>query len=186
MHRERDLIADNVELLRQIEAVIDRLDARSYIESPIGLLQSGIGSHVRHCLDFYTCFLRGIDGEVIDYDHRDRDITCERDREAALDRIAWTITKLVEVAGNGQDRSCRVILEGGGHLEAAPSHSTLRRELQFLISHTVHHCALVAVILNWQGREVPRDFGAAPSSIAHWAEQKTERGTNGMSESYGR
>lgn len=177
---ERDLIADNIELLLQIEDLIEPLDDRSFVESPVGLLHSGIGSHIRHCLDFYDCFLRGIGEGLIDYDHRDRDLACERDRKAALERMALTAAMLRELAGIDLERSCRVILEGCNRREEAPSRSTLRRELQFLVSHTVHHCALVAVILNWQGRKVPRDFGVAPSSITHWAEQKKEYGTNGI------
>jgi hypothetical protein len=46
--------------------------------------------------------------------------------------------------------------------------STVARELQFLLSHTVHHYALIALILRLQGFEPGEEFGVAPSTLAHW------------------
>ena len=42
--------------------------------------------------------------------------------------------------------------------------STLRRELAFVISHTVHHQALIAMLLAVAGLQVPESFGLAPST----------------------
>jgi uncharacterized damage-inducible protein DinB len=42
--------------------------------------------------------------------------------------------------------------------------STLARELLFVISHTIHHQALIAVLLSAAGRTVPEAFGLAPST----------------------
>jgi uncharacterized damage-inducible protein DinB len=49
---------------------------------------------------------------------------------------------------------------------AAPisARSTLGREMLFVISHTIHHQALVAVLLSATGRGVPDAFGLAPST----------------------
>jgi uncharacterized damage-inducible protein DinB len=44
------------------------------------------------------------------------------------------------------------------------SWSTHARELAFVISHTIHHCALMAVLLAVQGIPVPYRFGYAPST----------------------
>ena len=33
----------------------------------------GIGPHLRHCLDHFICFLRGVESGDVDYDARDRD-----------------------------------------------------------------------------------------------------------------
>ena len=45
--------------------------------------------------------------------------------------------------------------------------STVERELQFLRFHTVHHFAIIAMILKIQGIETPKDFGFAPSTLAY-------------------
>jgi uncharacterized damage-inducible protein DinB len=42
--------------------------------------------------------------------------------------------------------------------------SSLGRELAFVLNHTVHHQALLAVLLAVQGRRVPVGFGYAPST----------------------
>jgi uncharacterized damage-inducible protein DinB len=43
--------------------------------------------------------------------------------------------------------------------------STVARELQFLLSHTVHHYALVAIRLRLAGREPAAGFGVSPSTL---------------------
>ena len=45
--------------------------------------------------------------------------------------------------------------------------SSVRRELQFLLSHTVHHHALVKELLRARGRAIGADFGVAPSTLEH-------------------
>lgn len=51
--------------------------------------------------------------------------------------------------------------------------SSPARELQFLVSHTIHHYALSTVMLKTQawdiGQEFP-DFGLAPSTLSYWKE----------------
>jgi hypothetical protein len=41
------------------------------------------------------------------------------------------------------------------------------RELAFVLSHTVHHNALIAVMALTLGVSIPDRFGYAPSTIAH-------------------
>jgi uncharacterized damage-inducible protein DinB len=45
--------------------------------------------------------------------------------------------------------------------------TTVGRELAFVLSHTVHHNALIAVMARTLGVPVPDLFGYAPSTIAH-------------------
>ena len=42
------------------------------------------------------------------------------------------------------------------------------RELVILLSHTVLHYPLIAVLLRAQGIGPPADLGVAPSRLAHW------------------
>jgi hypothetical protein len=53
------------------------------------------------------------------------------------------------------------------------SRSTAARELQFLVSHTVHHYALIAFILRANGIDPGADFGVAPSTLAHRKSQQS-------------
>jgi hypothetical protein len=51
--------------------------------------------------------------------------------------------------------------------------SALGRELVVLLSHTIPHYALIAVLLRARGSEPPAAFGVAPSTLAHWQEERT-------------
>ena len=42
--------------------------------------------------------------------------------------------------------------------------TTVARELAFVVSHTIHHSALVAVLLEHGSRRVPARFGVAPTT----------------------
>ena len=42
--------------------------------------------------------------------------------------------------------------------------TSLGRELAFVVQHTIHHAALIAVLLDILGVRVPADFGYAPST----------------------
>ena len=46
--------------------------------------------------------------------------------------------------------------------------STVGRELQYLLDHTIHHYAIIAIILKAQSITVPEEFGVAPSTLKYW------------------
>jgi len=48
--------------------------------------------------------------------------------------------------------------------EVVTGWSTLGRELAFVNSHTIHHQALIAVLLELSGVQVPDHLGLAPST----------------------
>jgi len=45
--------------------------------------------------------------------------------------------------------------------------SSMGRELQFLLGHTVHHSALIVMIIDGIGLSIPDGFGIAPSTLRH-------------------
>ena len=77
----------NVHLLEQARSVLARLDDETYArDSPLNP-EGTVGRHLRHCLDFYRCFLDGLALDRIDYARRERDGDVEARREAAAARI---------------------------------------------------------------------------------------------------
>jgi hypothetical protein len=167
-----DPLHDNIALLRQGRALVERLDAALYAgagETP----GRGIGAHLRHVLDHYTAFLSGLPADVIDYDDRVRGSAVESDRNEGLRRMAEVELGLLGVKPADLDRRVRVREEApdDSGLEES-SASSVRRELQFLQSHTVHHWAIVALLLAKRGIAVPEDFGLAPSTLRYLERQK--------------
>lgn len=166
------LALENAEVLRQGLRVVLRLDESVYAGSPAPIAEHGAGSHLRHCIDYYECFLTGLDAGRVDYDKRRRDERVERDPRWATARLrelagrleALTETQLVRALRVKQD----VAHDEDEELAWAPS--TPLRELRFLLSHTIHHYALVAMILRHAGVDPGAEFGVAPSTLRHWKE----------------
>lgn len=103
---------------------------------------------------------------MIDYDDRDRDTAEEKDRDVAL-------ASLSEIAGRLESTeldvgaSVRVKVCASTVGEDLKSISSFGRELQFLVSHTVHHYALIAIASRMQGIHPDESFGVAPSTLKY-------------------
>jgi uncharacterized damage-inducible protein DinB len=131
-----------------------------------------VGPHFRHVFEHYSCFLDGLDAGRIDYDARAREGALETDRGAALGRIRELAAGLAAIDGADLDRPTLARLESGlGGEEEQWSRTTLRRELHFLLSHTVHHYALIGLLLAQRGIAVGSEFGVAPSTLKYWQSQ---------------
>jgi len=161
----------NIRYLEQGVALIDGLADELYAGSSGGPYPGGVGAQFRHCLDFYGCFLGGLDAGRIDYRRRERDARIETDRAHAAAQARSICDSLRGLTREKLDRALAVRAE-----EAAPgpgewSGSSAGRELQFLVSHTIHHYALIAVLLASRGYDVTSRFpelGIAPSTLEHW------------------
>jgi uncharacterized damage-inducible protein DinB len=160
------LIAENIRALREAQKLLECMDDQTYTRVDAPTFTSSLGAQLRHCLDFYQCFLRGVKNGKVDYDLRERDEITEHSRTHALERITATTEWLWKLS----------LLEEPATLwvkQDSPywSTSSLRRELQFLLSHLVHHQALVAVMLRLQGFVPNEDLGVTATTLAHRKER---------------
>lgn len=169
------MVLDNIECLKQGQTLIDSIDDRQYVSSESRLFKlGGIGKHFRHIVDFYSSFLRA-NGDVIDYECRARDTLIETDARRAKQKISEIIETLETDPQFLRDLDTAVSVaatESSSYSETARAVSSLGRELQFLISHTTHHYAIIAMILRELGAEPPADFGVAPSTLRYLQSQK--------------
>ena len=168
-------IASNLQVLEQGVNVLRALDDETYEGSAMqGDGLPATGPHFRHCIDFYECLLYGLEnGDLVDYAARSRDHELETDRASAADRLKQLADRLAAIDPGSLGRPLKVRSEQP--LPDLPEWcgSTLHRELQFLVSHTVHHYALIVALLGRLGYELPSeyaDFGIAPSTLDHWNE----------------
>lgn len=123
-----------------------------------------IGAHVRHCLDHVWALERGIATGELCYDHRERDTVVEREPELAASRLRRACVRLGGIGDAILERRLMLVaqLHGDGRTIRVPT--TAGRELAFVISHTIHHSALIALLLEREDREVPERFGLAPTT----------------------
>ena len=169
MQRCDTLVADNIAILRQGIELASCLGP--LYSSPIPrYLQGGIGAHFRHCIDFYNCFLSSAGSGRINYDLRVRNELVERDPDLAAFEMQAIIDGLRKFSFADGHSELLVVLEGSTRTPECPcwSRSSIARELQSLLSHTVHHYAFIAVALRLEGIEPAAEFGVAPSTLEYW------------------
>lgn len=166
--RMNALLEDNRRALRQGLDVVAELDAELYGDPHSCRTGATIGAHFRHIIDHYTAFFAGLESGRVEYERRDRDVRIERDSDFASS-IARELMDQLEGLEGCSDQPLLLVCRAGAEAEHAEgfTDSSIKRELQFLLSHTVHHYALIAAELRVRGRVVPPGFGVAPSTLGY-------------------
>lgn len=155
------------DLLRQMATVVSHLAPEEYTDSDVPGVSGSIGGHVRHCLDHVRALEIGLERGLVDYDTRRRDTAVERDREAAVLVLMSAVARLRAVSNHVLGRPLVVRSLIGDDGRAVEGASSAARELAFVISHTIHHSAQIALLAHRLGsRRLPRRFGVAPSTPA--------------------
>ena len=137
-----------------VETIIGQ-EARAY---------EGVGPQLRHCLDHFLCLLRGADSGVVDYDARERDRRLEEDPHYFLTIMDSVVRQLRSMDPAVLRRTLTL------HQELAPGgqcgqvDTNMERELAFLSSHTIHHIAIMSLLAEARGVEVPPGLGVAFST----------------------
>jgi hypothetical protein len=151
----RTLIDQGVELLSRISDDV-------YATATTGLSAATVGGHFRHCIEFYDALVNGLRSGTIDYDNRPRDARMERDRKFAIERLRSIASRLAEIE-NADDRPLKVhVTSPDGRTSDVTSSQA--RELEAAASHTIHHYAIIAILVRAGGVEVDTSFGLALST----------------------
>jgi hypothetical protein len=170
MRRLHPLIEENIAVLRQGAALIEQITDAVYANAKPPMMESGVGGHIRHCIDFYGCFLSSFKTGRINYVLRQRSPLVETNRRLAVAEIEKIIVRLSPLTADDLRRDVRVIAEElpASLVAGRWSRSSVERELQALLGHTIHHYAMVALALRLQDVEPGAEFGVAPSTLAYW------------------
>lgn len=154
------------QLLAELTTLLESLSQANYLQKPVGTIQASIASHVRHCLDHIAALLAAAETGDLNYDVRVRNTPVETDRHAALSKISTLQYQLTALGQKAADRplsiSCLLTADG----EPVHAITSLGREFAFVLSHTIHHNALIRVMASTLGVTVPERFGFAPSTPA--------------------
>ncbi|MFO0860585.1 MAG: hypothetical protein U0570_08510 [Phycisphaerales bacterium] len=153
-----------VEVLLQVRGLLMLLNQDQYVLAPVGDVRSSIASHVRHALEHVKSLLRATGTGRLDYDLRDRDTPVERELPAAtaeIDSLIDALRRIDPIDANADWTLGARVTESGATLGMR---TTPLRELVFVLSHTIHHNALIGVLARRQGISLPARFGYAPST----------------------
>jgi uncharacterized damage-inducible protein DinB len=152
--------------LYHIYCLLIQLAPKQYASKLPILFESSIGMHVRHILEFYQCFLVGVETGIINYDHRKRDIELQNDTVFAKEILSKLIRSLESLKIGTQ----LLLISAQDHTDRCfeiPSHTD--RELTYLIEHAIHHMAIIKMAVSEHFPEVqlPEHFGVAYSTIKY-------------------
>ena len=152
------------ECLGDLASLLERVSDLDYVAKAPGGVSGAIGAHVRHCLDHVNAVLDPAPDGVVRYDGRRRQQTLETDRQVAAATLRWSAARLEALRPEAADTP--LLLESQVDRQGACVQviSSLARELVFVLQHTIHHQALVALLLAGRGVPVPHTFGYAPST----------------------
>lgn len=171
--RPTPVVQPLVKLLRELAEAVEAFDDAQYVQKSVGGVSNSVGAHVRHSLDHIEALLDGARSGLVDYEHRKRDLDVANDRQAARALIGRLEHQLLASADFRSDLQLRVVLDSTGL--AARVATSFERELAFVLSHTIHHNSLIAVVAAALGVLLPEYFGYAPATIARLEKKRCAR-----------
>jgi uncharacterized damage-inducible protein DinB len=150
-------------LLEELSAVVRRVPPTAYTATPFPAVSGSIGQHVRHILDHVASVCAAAPLARLSYDRRERGTNVEADPAAALQTIR-RLTSALAALETDDDEPITMLSVVAPGAEPVAVRTTLGRERLFVVSHTIHHQALIGLLLSAAGCGVPCDFGLAPST----------------------
>lgn len=150
--------------LEELAAVLDHLDDATYARTREDGRSGSVGAHVRHTIDHVAALVDRSRPGLVDYDSRRRGTEVERRRPAATGELRRLRTVLATWLPAVEQIEVGISADIDGSGARVAVSSTVGRELVFVLSHTIHHQAIIALLLASAGEEAPERFGVAPST----------------------
>jgi uncharacterized damage-inducible protein DinB len=151
-------------LLHEMRWMIERMDDDAYTMPAPGRTSGGIGGHVRHCLDHIGALVEATRTGICEYDRRQRGTDVETCRAVAARRIVELCERLTAFDSSLLDDPLLVETQIDPKGAMILTRSSVCREVAFVISHTIHHNAIVAQLMRARGESVGERFGLAPAT----------------------
>lgn len=171
-HKSKDVVEQPKPLISLISELVRAADTIGIVDDVNYRRKTkssgSIGAQFRHNLDFISAFLKGSEIGRINYGARERDAQVENDRRTAIAQIRELKIRLEQLETRSMLNCISVMSEIDSGLWFP---SSLLRELEFVLSHTIHHHALIAEKLLSFGIQIDKEFGVAPSTLRFWKKQ---------------
>ena len=181
-----DLVRALNHQLRSLRETVAGLSGDLY-RAAQGRSSGSIGGHVRHCLDHVRALLAADARMEMTYDSRLRGTRVESDPATAIDELERLSLALEDISGTSLHDPIQLAALVDHDGPVVRISTSVGREIAFVLQHTIHHCAIVAVLLERNGIAVGSRFGYAPSTPIGRAEtastQLTIRSACGSHES---
>jgi len=131
------------QILFRIEYFLEILDDDTYTCAADN--SSSIGQHVRHILDFFDCFEKGLGANSVCYDKRKRDSEIENSCNFAKSKVL-KIKQYLKDLSKQSDRELELLQISGVEGKELILKTSISRELMYLSDHSLHHLAICKLI----------------------------------------
>ncbi len=160
---------DSIAVIQQGIDLLSRLSQEDYTTTEPQCFSNTIGGHIRHNIDHYQCFFAGLEGRRIDYDARQRSADIEYDNQVAIAAMEALIEQFEAIDSVRLQQEIWVKMSSSAEHNSEDTYgmSSVYREMQFLLSHTIHHYAIISAMCMLKGVSVDPEFGIAPSTIKY-------------------
>lgn len=147
-------LSENIDLLLQL--------TNEEITLPFPELgNASIGEHMRHIIELLGLLVDNYHIGSINYDKRKRDIILQTDKKEAI--------KILEKYRSEIDKPNRSLsLTHNCFSDTETLETNYFRELLYNLEHSIHHQALIKVVLyHLPHIKIPNSFGIAPSTLEY-------------------
>ncbi len=161
------LVRESAEhIVVQIQSIFRQLTDEQYRSELDIFSGASVGSHIRHIFDFYNCISQSVEGGILDYNCRERNIGIQTEMKTALSAFHQVISLLSERdEAELLDVVTDFSIEDQDHRPVVKS--SIGRELMYAYDHAVHHLAIIKMGIKSTYPELTLDahIGVAPSTI---------------------
>lgn len=150
--------------LEQLAHFLSQINEQQYCTALPIFSESTVGMHVRHIIEFYQCFIKGVQQGEMDYDARERSLLQETNIAYARECIHNLLIDLSSIQNN---KPIVLIASQKSATQKFQIESNIYRELLYVIEHTIHHLAIIKMGCMSAFPNIPfhKDFGVAFSTI---------------------
>jgi hypothetical protein len=164
-----NLISNIKQTLEELNNVIQLMNDEQF-STPLTIFSgSSTGMHARHIIEFYQCLLtQSVDNQSVNYDQRKRDLLLQGNT-AYFKQTVNTVINALDNLDNDRLNHPLSITSEDAELDDTPINSSLARELQYNLEHTIHHAAFIkiGVLSQIPDAYLPKTFGVAPSTLRY-------------------
>ncbi len=161
-------ITGNLEAIEQGLAFFQHCKQSDYTYSAKPYVDSSMGQHLRHILDLYRAVINAANIGVVDYDARRRGAKVETELSVGVRELTEIKEWLLSLDEDKLDHPLPILSEATlATQQICEMTSSLRRELLFTASHTIHHYAMIKTIGKHRNIELNESFGFAPSTSTY-------------------
>jgi len=150
--------------------LLSQLSDRQYSQRARAPFNASIGGHFRHVLEHFHCLIEGRSAGEVNYDARRRNPRIENEVTFASIAACDVVRAIRKWNADALETACKMVSSVAYSSGPPPLlDSNIGRELSYCVAHAIHHYAIIRLICNEAGVEVPREFGYAPWTLKNQA-----------------